>query len=986
MTAESTYCFGPFHFEASAGRLSRDGRVLPLRAKTSAVLLYLLQHHGRLVPKEELFAAIWPGLAVSEAVLAVCISELRQTLEDERRDARLVETAHGKGYRFIAPVTIRSESILPASARGSEPPAMVGRESELASLRHNWELARSRSSRFVLISGEAGVGKSALAARFLAYLQEFDAPLVGCGQCVERSGNAAVYVPILELLDQLCSGKHAREVREILRRRAPRWLVEIPGILAEAEADALRFQVGQLSAPAMFNQLAEALEWVGTLGPLVLLVEDLHFSDESTQAVLGHLAQTLHGARLLLVATLRTEHAGQNSDQVRKLVARMGACEGFEEIPLRGLAEAEMAEYLRLRLSASLLPKLVTELHRLTRGNPLFVSAMVDQMVRERSAGSNNSGLDKHQPQVLSQYIERQIGRLAPEHRLLLETASVIGNSFSAAALAAGMEIGADGGGEERALELCEQCVEAEGFIRSDGVLQWPDGTFSPAYRLRHDLYRETLYRQIPPLRRQRIHLCVARRLETGFAGHAGRIAGELAMHFERAGEPQRAATYLRLCAETALRLSDAKAAVAHAERGLGLLEPTNPKARPLRARLELIRATALMSSVGFAEPEVVRGFQRARALLPDLKRPAEQMQVLLGLAKYYLVRRHLTEASMMVRRCLRAAERTGDMSALVASEMTLGAVLYCDARYLETLAHMEQAIRLFEPRRDRAHALLYGLDSLVAAKAYAALCLWRLGYPDQAVRASLEAQSIAHQTGHAHSIAMAMTAAATVYADCGDALHLRIQADRLLAFCAARGLQFWHGWGRFFYGRALALQGRADGAVTHLREGIAELAATGADIELPRCLAIPTEVAVGALTPRQGAQAILTSLATMGRGKHLTDVSEMYRIAGWLEYEAVRGEPDCGQPTRAEQLLCQALRHARRHKAKSLELRAAIDLAGIWSEEGNTKAARRLLHPLYGWFKEGFDTRDLKAAKALADALGGGGRCAPEFAGSDGG
>lgn len=220
MTAEAIYCFGPFRFDGRAGRLSRDGRVRPLRAKTSAVLLYLLEHRGRLVPKEELFAAIWPGLAVSEAVLAVCISELRQALEDERRDARLVETAHGKGYRFIAPVTIQSESILPASARGSEPPVMVGRESELARLRHNWELARARSPRFVLISGEAGVGKSALAARFLAYLQEFDAHPVGCGQCVERSGNAAVYVPILELLDQLCLYSDARYLETLAQRHA----------------------------------------------------------------------------------------------------------------------------------------------------------------------------------------------------------------------------------------------------------------------------------------------------------------------------------------------------------------------------------------------------------------------------------------------------------------------------------------------------------------------------------------------------------------------------------------------------------------------------------------------------------------------------------------------------------------------------------------------------------------------------------------------
>ncbi len=382
------FVFGPFRLDIRDERLWRGQDVLPLRHKTLGVLHALVARAGQLLTKEALLAGVWPETAVSATVLTVAIRELRQMLGDQAQRPQFIETVHGRGYRFIAPVTVeepfpeRSQSAetlhcLQSTAHG-RPAFFVGREDELAQMHQRWAQARQGRRQVGVIAGEPGIGKTALVDTFVAQVTAAEACWVGHGQCVEAYGAGEPYLPLLEALGRLCRRPEGARLVAVLRQHAPSWLGQLPALLPPAEWEALQRTVGPAAPPRMLRELTDALEAFTAEYPLVLVVEDLHWSDRATLTWLAYVARRPDPARLLILGAYRPVEAIAQSHPLWAVLTELRQHGQCVELALDYLSEAAVTAYLAQRFGDSrLVAELARVLHQRTRGNPLFLSAVV---------------------------------------------------------------------------------------------------------------------------------------------------------------------------------------------------------------------------------------------------------------------------------------------------------------------------------------------------------------------------------------------------------------------------------------------------------------------------------------------------------------------------------------------------------------------------------------------------------------------------------
>jgi DNA-binding winged helix-turn-helix (wHTH) protein len=327
---ERDLTFPPFRLDLANERLWRGSELLALRPKAFRLLRYLAEHPERLLTQEELLKAVWQHGYVSEGLLRGYIRKLRSALGDDAKNPRFIETAGGRGYRFIAPLLsipplpILSESSVPAAPQ--PPSQFVGRDQELAQLHDALERALRGNRQVVFVTGEPGIGKTALIDALLAQAAGAHEDLwVGRGQCIDHYGAGEAYLPVLEAFGGLARRVEGRALIPLLRRQAPTWLVQIPASMEEAEREALSRQLFGSTQERMARELAGALEALIAERPLVLWLEDLHWSDLSTVDTLAMLARRREPARLLVVGTYRPAEVIANGHPLRALVRELEA-------------------------------------------------------------------------------------------------------------------------------------------------------------------------------------------------------------------------------------------------------------------------------------------------------------------------------------------------------------------------------------------------------------------------------------------------------------------------------------------------------------------------------------------------------------------------------------------------------------------------------------------------------------------------------------
>jgi predicted ATPase/DNA-binding winged helix-turn-helix (wHTH) protein len=558
-----------------------DDERIRLTPKAFAVLRYLADHAGRLVTLDELLDALWPDTFVQPAVLKNHVLDIRKALGDRPKDPQFIETLPKRGYQFIAPV--RDSSTPPFTAFGLavelSSRKFVGRSTEIDELRNCFQRALGNQRQIVFITGEPGIGKTALADEFQRQVR-VDTPDVRIvrGQCVEGYGGREAYYSILEALGQLCQGPEGEPVVQILAAQAPTWLVQFPALVNSKQRGVLQQEILGATRERMLREIAEALETITSEKPLLLVLEDLQWVGPSTVDVISALSRRRAPGKLMLIGTYRPADLALADHPLRTVKRALLIHHLCREIALKPLGEAEVAEYLASESGGAAVPEgLAERIYWHTEGNPLFMVAALDHM-RDRGLIAVENGswqirvplerIDLEVPESLRQMIELQIEKLSEEEQRVLEVASVTGALFATAVRATAANTNA-----ESFDDLCEGLARRHQIVCSAKSQEFPDGTTSARYEFVHALYREVLYQRLSPGRRAKIHLHVGERLEALYAQRLGGVALELAQHFEQGGDWLRAIKYSQLAADTAGRRFEPRQAADILENALGLLK-----------------------------------------------------------------------------------------------------------------------------------------------------------------------------------------------------------------------------------------------------------------------------------------------------------------------------------------------------------------------------------------------------------------------------
>jgi len=582
---------GPFRLDEANECLWHEKRAISLRPKAYAVLRYLVQHPGILVTKQQLLDDVWPNTFVSDAVLKDCIRQLREAFGDEAKSPQYIETAHRRGYRFIGPIRANEPILVPTENQKAEKfnayplplptPAdmsILGREEALAQMMDWLDKALAAQTQVVFVTGEAGIGKTTVVEAFLQQARRLQDILIARGQCLEQYGAGEAYLPVLECLSRLARGTVRGRMIELLRANAPTWLAQMPSLTTSVERETLQEEVAGATRERMLREMSETVESLTLESPLVLVLEDLHWSDLSTLDLISYLARGRHPSRLMLIGTYRPVEVILNDHPLKDVKLELQMHKLCHELPLEYLTPEVVAEFLNLKFPAHQFPAgLPPMIHHRTEGNPLFMVNLIEYLVDEKVIVNRDGNwrlqadlgeVELGVPENMRYMIEKHIERLTPEEQRVLEGASVVGMDCSAAAMAAGLDDDVI-----KIEEICDGLARRQHFFRPAYLAELPDGTITPRYKFIHSLYLDVLYRRVAPTRRSQIHGRIGERGEEIYGERVSEIAAELAVHFEQARDSERAVKYLLMAAENAARRSADHEVISLVRRGLEILE-----------------------------------------------------------------------------------------------------------------------------------------------------------------------------------------------------------------------------------------------------------------------------------------------------------------------------------------------------------------------------------------------------------------------------
>lgn len=995
MLANQLLRFGHYRLDPRRG-LWRGKQEVKLQRKTLALLRFLLERPGEVVTKDEVFRAVWPETVVSDGALTSCIRELRKALQDNARQPRYIETLHRRGYRFIArpsfspPKTPSSSAGRSTAVLSPSPAPLVGREPELRELLRWFAQACEGERRIVFVTGEPGIGKTTVVEAFLTQATATGPVRIGRGQCVEHYGAGEAYLPVLDALTRLCRVPEAEAVVQALARHAPTWLVQMPSLVGSGELRLLQRRAQAATRERMLRELTEAVEVLTLDAPVMLRLEDLHWSDVSTLDWLAFLGRRPERARLLVICTYRPAEVLAKEHPLKAVKDELQLHRLCQELALSPLDEAAVEEYLVRRFPvrtehAATLRSLARPVRARSDGNALFMVNIADDLVargvlveRERrwELGTPAETVTINVPADVRSMIERQFDRLDPVERHILEVASVAGTEFSAPAVAAGVSLG---GVEVES--VCTGLARREQFLRTSGMEEWADGTIAARYTFLHALYREVLYERVPPGRKAELHARVGLCLEAGYGEQSSEIAAALAMHFERGRDIDRAVRHLQQAGQNAVRRNAPKEAIVHIERAIGLLQalPALPRRAEQELALQIALGSQLMAIHGWGAPEVERAYARAHALGREVEDAPQLFPALWGLWLYYWGRGELAQARILGESLLGLAERAGDRALVLQAHHALWPTLLSQGKLREALDHSSRGIALYESEAHSALAPLYGNhDAGVCARYFGAWALALLGLPDRAAEMSRESVALAGQLGHPFSQVLALFFGAAVHQCRGEAPAVRERAEAAIGLAQTHGFSLVLAWATTLLGWAMAREGQVQDGIATIRRGAAAARANGSEQFQPYFLALLADACATAGWPADGLAAVAEALATAAKTGERFYEAELYRLKGELLWRSEHGEPAAafvredtpGGPGSAEQCLLTAIEIAHRLGAGSLELRAVVSLSRVWREHGREADARRMLVDACGGFTEGLDTVDLREARALLDSM----------------
>jgi class 3 adenylate cyclase/predicted ATPase len=862
-------------------------------------------------------------------------------------------------YRVLYESTARSR-LEAAGTSGLTP--LVGRETEVTLLRERWAQVKEGSGQVVLLSGEAGIGKSRLVQVLTEQVAtEPQAWLTPC-QCSPYYQNTALY-PLIELLERVALQFERDETPPQKLSKLEGFLVQYGLPLAEAVplfAALLSLPLTADYAPLTMSPerqkqqtlhaLLTILLRIAAQQPVLFVMEDLHWVDPTTLEFLNLLVDQGPTARILTLLTFRPDFSPPWTGRAH-----------LTQVTLPRLPRRQAAEMTgRVAHGRALPPEVVAQVVAKTDGVPLFVEELT-KMVLE--SGLLQEQEDRYAltgplpplaiPTTLHDSLMARLDRLATV-KALAQLGATLGREFAYALLQA-----VSPWDEETLHRGLHQLVEAE-FLYQQGVP--PQAT----YRFKHALIQDAAYQSLLRSTRQQSHQRIAQVLEARFAELCETQPELLAHHYTEAGLAEHAIPYWQRAGEHARDRGAPLEAIHHCTTGIALLQtlPETPVRTQQAVSLHLALGVALQMAKGVGAPGVEQAYTQAYALCQQVSETPALVPVLFGLWRFYL-NRQLHTAREIGDTLLRLAHQADDPALAVVAHYALGWTWCSLGAFPAARTHLEAAIARDTPDQSRALAFRLGLDLGVACRAIVARALWVLGYPAQALARLQEGLALAHALAHPYSLAWARGHAAHVSQWRRDVPAVLEHAEAAVALATAQGFSYWAAWGTSLRGWALALQGQGEAGLAQLRQGLAAVRATGSALGVPYLCTVLADVCDRLGHPADALQALAEAHTWVEQHEERNWEAEVCRLRGVVLLRQT-GTP----PAEAEACFQRALDVARRQEAKSLELRAAMSLARLWQQQGKRAEAYDLLTPIYGWFTEGFDTADLQEAQALLAAL----------------
>jgi predicted ATPase/class 3 adenylate cyclase len=847
-----------------------------------------------------------------------------------------------------------------AVTRGLTP--LVGRDSEVTMLLERWTQAKEGLGQVVVLSGEAGIGKSRLVQMLKEHLASEPYTRWEC-RTSPYYQNTALY-PVTDLYERIWQfgrddtpdAKLAKVEQALRHSRLPlAETVPLFAVLLSLSLPENRYPPLTLSPQRQRQKTLEALLTLvleqTERQPVLCIIEDVHWIDPTTLELLGLLVDQVPTARLLTLLTCRPTF--QPPWERRSYVI---------QVTLSLLTPPQVERIAEQVAGGKALPaEILRQLVAKADGVPLFVEEMT-KAVMESGLLKETDGCYELTgplpalaiPATLHDSLMARLDRLGAA-KGVVQLGSTIGRQFAHEVLQA-------------VSPLDEATLQRELGRLIEGELVYQRGIPPQAtYTFKHALIQDAAYQSLLRSTRQLYHQRIAEVLESRFPETVEMQPELLAQHYTEAGRHGQAVAYWQRAGQRAMQRSAYAEAVSHLTKGLEVLAvlPHTPERAQYELNLQTTLGQALIATRGQASPEVERTYARALELCRQAGETQQLFPVLCGLWIFYLARAEFQTAQELGERLLALSQRTHDPALLLAAHRALGTTLFWRGELIPARAHMEQGIALYDPQQYRSLALLYGEDLGVACLQYVTWALLWLGYPDQALQRHHEALILARELSHPFSLVRTLSSAAMFYQYRREAQTSREQAEAAITLATEQGFPIWTALGTISRGGALAAQGEGAEGIAQMHQGLDAFQTTGGALLRPYGLTLLAEVYGKEGQAEAGLMVLAEAQALVDNAGGHWWQAELHRLKGELLLR--QAVPDEHQ---AEICFSQALAIARRQQAKWAELRTAMCLSRLWQRQGKTEAARQLLAPIYGWFTEGFDTADLQEAKALLAAL----------------
>ena len=902
---------------------------------------------------------------------SIVISEYTQKLTEGYFELKALGAADIKGveeplnvYEVLGAGPLRTR--LQVSARRGMT-RFVGRQTEQEQMSRALEQAKAGHGQVVGVMGEPGLGKSRLFYEFKLIARS------GCRvleTCAVSYGKASPYLPLVDLLKtyfQLDPSDDERTRQEkitgrvlTLDRSLEDTLPYLFSLLSiENQTSHLPGMDAQIRRQRTFAALKKLFLRESLNQPLILIVEDLHWIDAETQGFLDALSDSVPSAPLLLLVNYRPEY---RHDWAHKTY--------YTQLRLAPLGKGEAEELLTFLLgNDNSLPELKQRVLERTEGTPFFMEEVVQTLVEEGTLIGERGQYHLTQTptelyisSTVQGVLAARIDRLSTKEKTLLQQLSIIGRQFPLSLVKQVVPQSEDD------LYPLLASLQAKEFLYEQPAFPEVE------YVFKHALSQEVAYGTVLHAQRKALHEQTAAAIETHYADRLDEQYAALAYHYSRSKNTHKAVEYLGLAGQQAALRSAYEEAIRSLTSGLELLRdlPDTSERMQQELSLSLALGPAFIASEGFTSPEAEVLYRRVRTLCRQADAQASLAPALYGLQVFHLVLAEYQTGKEFAELLFPLAEQTQDQAILCVAYQSVGAILTWLGDLATARQYQERSITLYDELPDRSVMRAFpGSDPKIAARSYSVALLWLQGYPGQALLSADKAVTEARSLSNPHSLIFGLYWQTWVQSRCGESHTAQESARAVITLGEELGSQQWVSWGRILLGKVLINQGTLQEGLAQLQEGLDSLQTIQTHWARPHFLSFLAEAHAKIENVAEGLTLLTEASDIIQHTQERWCEAEIYRLRGELLLKDERRMMNNGRKTHeAETCFQQAIEIAQQQEAKSWELRAATSLARLWQQQGKRAEARELLAPVYEWFTEGFDTADLKDAKALLATL----------------